>query len=410
MNDWHYDGPLKARSGAAEPAPRFPLGPLLATLAVQTLATAAAYSLPAIAPEVARHLGINPALVGVYISTVYGAGILSSLLSPGYIYRRGAVRVSQAVILSTLAMLATAATGSLAAIALSAILLGIAYGATAPSSTHLLVPRTPPQHVNVVLSLRQIGVPLGGMLAGLLMPPLALGLGWQNALLVQLAPAVVLLVLLECVRVRWDGPARSVAPTSTGLRGVAGLLSGNSALRRLSFASFVYAGLQICFIAFMTTQLTTVVGLDLISAGQTLAVYQLSGVIARPIWGWLADHVLAARWLLALQGAIMCAAAVLAGRFGPDWSLLAILPVCIAAGATASGYTGIAYAEYARIGGARRTEATGLGSAFMFAGVMVLPTAMSAAVTLLGSYTHIYTIIGGLALLAGLLLATGPRT
>ena len=54
----------------------FPVGPLAATLAVQTVATAAAYSIPAVAPAVARDLGVNPALIGLYISTVYGVGIL----------------------------------------------------------------------------------------------------------------------------------------------------------------------------------------------------------------------------------------------------------------------------------------------------------------------------------------------
>src|SRR5436305_15318535 len=43
----------------------FPVGPLAATLAVQPLATAAAYSIPAVAPAVARHLGVNPALIGL---------------------------------------------------------------------------------------------------------------------------------------------------------------------------------------------------------------------------------------------------------------------------------------------------------------------------------------------------------
>jgi len=342
---------MRGETTARTSAPAFPLAPLAATLAVQTLATGAAYSIPAMAPEIARHVGINPALVGVYISLVYGVGILSALLSPGYIYSRGATRVSQAVLIATVAMLLTAAFGSAAMIVLSAALMGLAYGATAPSSTHLLVPRTPKPHMNVVLSLRQIGVPLGGMLAGLLMPPLALAVGWRTALLLQLVPTLLLLAALEAARHRWDAPLPGQTPASVGIRAMVRLLKGDRPLQRLSFASFVYAGLQICFIAFMTTQLTTVVGMPLIQAGQILALYQLAGVVSRPVWGWLADHVMPARLLLALQGVIMCLAAVLTGRFAPDWPVAMIALVSIAGGATASGYTGIAYAEYARLGG-----------------------------------------------------------
>lgn len=385
---------------------RFPVGALLVTLAVQTLATAAAYSLPAIAPEVARFLGVEPTLIGVFISIVYGVGICSALLSPGMIYRSGAVRVSQVIILATVGMLLIASTGSIAAITVSAVFLGLAYGATAPSSTYLLVPRTPPEHMNVVLSLRQIGVPLGGMLAGLIMPPLALYAGWQAALLYQLVPVLLLLGILEFLRRRWEPNFGGKAPATASLAAMGGLLRASDPLRRLSFAAFVYSGLQICFVVFMTTQLTSVVGFDLVRAGQTLALYQLSAVIARPIWGWLADHVLAARWLLALQGVIMCGAAFLAGNFGPNWSPLMVAGVSVLAGATASGFTGIAYAEYARLGGERRTEATGIGSAFMFAGVMALPLVTSVVLTYNGSYPVAYSAIGLAALLAGILLAT----
>ena len=77
------------------------------------------------------------------------------------------------------------------------------------------------------------------------------------------------------------------------------------------------------------------------------------------------------------------------------------------AGATASGFTGIAYGEYARLGGERRTEATGLGAASMFGGVMVLPSLMSLAVTASGSYLIAYSAIGVLALLSGASLAFG---
>jgi hypothetical protein len=50
--------PSRSSAGAS------PLWALLATLAMQTLATMAAYSLPAIAPAVGRDTGVDAALVG----------------------------------------------------------------------------------------------------------------------------------------------------------------------------------------------------------------------------------------------------------------------------------------------------------------------------------------------------------
>jgi MFS family permease len=379
--------------------------PLIATLATQSLATMAAYSFPVVAPVIAKDLDVPGTLVGFFISTVYGVGIISALLSPRFIRRFGAVRVSQLVLVATLAMLVACSVGSVFSVVLGAALLGLAYGATAPASAHLLVPRTSPRVMNLVLSIRQIGVPLGGVLAGLLMAPLTLSLGWQAALLWQTVPVLVVVVLLECARKGWDtdrDPSRQIL--SKGLFAPVQILFDRPELRRLSFVSFVYSGLQLCFIAFITVHLTSKTGFNLVQAGWALAVYQLAAVVSRPIWGWLADKWFTAHMLLAWQGFIMGVAAVLTGQFGMNWAPWLILSLCAVAGASASGFTGLAYAEWARLGGAQRTEATGLGSGLMFAGVLLLPSLFSVTVTLFDDYGVSYGFVGALATFAGLIL------
>ena len=89
-------------------------------------------------------------------------------------------------------------------LAAGAVVLGLGYGATAPAAAHLIVPRTPPDRINLILSIRQIGVPLGGVLSGLIVPPLVLSFGWQAALLAQIVPALALLLVMQAPRGRWD--------------------------------------------------------------------------------------------------------------------------------------------------------------------------------------------------------------
>lgn len=391
---------------AAHAAPeRFPFWPLVATLAMQTLATMAAYSLPALAPAVARDLAIDGALIGYFISAVYGVGVLSSFLSPALIRRYGAVRVSQFVLACAVAMLLVATQGSVAMAALSAVVLGVGYGATAPASTHLLVPRTPPRIFNLVLSIRQIGVPLGGVLAALILPPLALRIGWQKAMLTEVAGLVALIVLLQIPRKAWDaGRVPGEMPKASAFLAPFRLLKGDGAMQRLVLTSFVYSGAQLCFVAFTTVHLTSRAGFDLVTAGQALAAYQIAGASSRPVWGWIADRYIHPRYLLALQGLIAAAMAVAAGQFSGAWDTALIFLVCVVAGATASGFTGIAYAEFARLGGERRTEATGLGSAAMFAGVLVMPSAATVLILALKSYAMAYAAVGALLGLCGLML------
>jgi MFS family permease len=393
-----------------EPARTSPVWPLLATLAMQTLATMAAFSIPAAAPAVAHDLGVPGALVGFFVAAVYGVGILSSLLSPGFVLRYGPVRVIQVILLSVMAMLLAASGGTLPLVVLGAVLLGLAYGATAPASTHLLVPHTPRHVFNLVMSIRQVGVPLGGVFAGLIVPPLALAIGWRGALLAELPASLLLLALLQVPRRNWDAgrEPRHALFGETLMRSV-GLWRQSAAIRRLSVASFVYTGVQLAFIAFMTVHLTQDARFGLVPAGWTLAAYQVAGALSRPALGWVADRMISAWRLLALLGGAMCIASIAAGFFSAGWAGWEVVAVCLLAGASASGFTGLAYAEYARLGGVRRTEATGLGSAIMFAGVLVIPPVFGLAATALGGFAPSYTVLGLMALGSGLLMLRAPR-
>jgi nitrate/nitrite transporter NarK len=166
--------------------------------------------------------------------------------------------------------------------------------------------------------------------------------------------------------------------------------------------------MQLCFVAFMTVQLTTTAGFNLVSAGRMLAIYQVAGTVSRPIWGWVADKLLSPSRTLALHGVGMALAAVAAGQIGPAWHGWAVLLVAVVAGCTAGGYTGVAYADYAALGGARRTEATGLGTAIMFAAVMLIPPSFGVAVTAAGGYAGPDIALAVLAAISAALLCRGP--
>ena len=159
----------------------------------------------------------------------------------------------------------------------------------------------------------------------------------------------------------------------------------------------------------MTVQLTTVVGLTLIEAGQILAAYQIAGSISRPIWGWVADRFLTPAQTLAVLGAGMAVCSLLMALYGPAWPVWAVLANALLAGCSAGGYTGVAYAEYASLGGTRRTEATGLGTAILFAGGMAVPPIFGATVTAMGGYRGSYMVGAACALASAALLALPAR-
>ncbi len=382
-----------------------PLAPLGITLAMQALATMALYSVPAVAPVMARDLGVAGELSGAFVACAYGFGIFSALASPGFVHRFGAVRAIQLVMACTAMMLLSSAAGSVLSLFLATMLLGIGYGAAAPASTHLLAPRTPRLVFNMVMSVRQIGVPLGGVLAALILPPLAVRFGWQTALLMEIPPVLAMIALCELVRRHWDTAPPSSAPI-LGRQMLAPfrLLREDRRIRDLSIAGFLFSGLSLCFVAFTTVQLTTRAGFTLVDAGRMLAVYQIAGTVSRPIWGWIADRFLTPSHTLAAHGFGMAVAALLAGQIGAGWSGAAVFALAVLAGITAGGYTGVAYAEYAHLGGARRTEATGLGTAILFAGVLVMPPIFAALVALTGGYAVPFATMATAAAIGATLL------
>lgn len=364
----------------------------------------AAFSVPALAPAIAADLGVDGAMAGYFVAMVYGLGIVSSLTAARMIHRHGAVRMSQAILLATIGLFLACSVGTLWSIALGALILGSAYGAGAPTGTHLLVPLTPPGALNRVISTRQIGVPLGAMLAALALPPLAVAVGWRATMLIAAIPCALLAIALEAPRRAWDRKPASAGP-APDVRSLLRLLAGHRDLQILSVACLAYAGVQVGLSAFLTVQLTSQAGFDLVFAGQALATFNVVGALSRPLWGWLADWRFSARQLMAIQGIVMGISALAAGQFGPGWPPALVFLVCAVAGATATGYTGVAYAEYARLGGGRGTETTGIGSSMMFGGALLLPSACASLIAATGSYAAAYGVLAAGAILAALLLA-----
>src|SRR5207344_1115132 len=87
-------------------------------------------------------------------------------------------RASQVALLSSMAGLLLMAAPPLPLVALGAVFIGLGYGPITPASSQMLSRTTDPRHYSLVFSIKQTGVPLGGVIAGLMVPPLvALGGG-----------------------------------------------------------------------------------------------------------------------------------------------------------------------------------------------------------------------------------------
>ena len=153
---------------AAAPADRdIARATVIAVLAATTMAQVASVMgiavFPVIAPRLAAEMGVAPATIGYQISLIYGVAALASPLMSFAVVRWGACRATQVGLSFCVAGMALALASSLAALAITSILLGLAMTLMTPASGHLLFRFTPPQNRNLIFSIKQTGVPLGWM-------------------------------------------------------------------------------------------------------------------------------------------------------------------------------------------------------------------------------------------------------
>lgn len=389
------------------PAPASAAAVLAATTAVQVAVALAALTLPAVAPAVARDFGVPTSTVGTYISLVYVGAALAALPAGGVVLRVGALRVSQLALLLCAAGLLLGLAPLLPVAAAAAILLGLGYGPVTPASSHVLTQTAGASNRNLVFSIKQTGVPAGTALAGVLVPPLTVAFGWQAAAATVAATCVLIALLVQPLRAPLDADrdrsARvSLAALADGLR----LVGRTPRLRTMAAVSFVYAGMQMCVSAFAVAYLADELGLPLVTAGLALTSANAAGIVARIVWGGVADRWLAPRATLALIGWLMAAASGAAALFDVSWSLAPLLLVCVALGATAIGWNGVYLSEVARLAPAGKAAvATGGCLFFTFVGVVVCPFLFGWLQRATGSYALCYAVGAGVCAAVAALLS-----
>ncbi|MBD5802451.1 Major Facilitator Superfamily protein [Azoarcus sp. Aa7] len=380
--------------------------PLATTLAVQALVSMAALTAPVLAPEAAADLGIPATLVGVFVALIYVGAMISSLASGNLVVRYGAIRVSQVCLVLCGAGLALGTAGSPALMAASGLLIGLGYGPVTPASSHILARTTPAHLMGFMFSLKQTGVPLGGALAGALVPSFAILWGWQGAAIAVCAACMLMALLAQPTRAGFDAdrdPARrfSLAGVFTPLA----MVFAYPRIRDLAICTFFFGAMQLCLTTYLVTYLTTAYGMPLVTAGLVLSLTQAAGIGGRLVWGLVADRWMTPRRLLSLLAIAMAMSSLLTAAFEPDWPLVAVIAVSMVFGATAIGWNGVYLAEVARLAPAGQAGVlTGGTLFFTYFGVVAGPPAFAALVGVTGSFAAGYAAIGSVILAIGVLL------
>ena len=359
------------------------------TLLIQAAASAALIAPTVAAPRLLAQMGLGSVMVGVYIAVVYFAAMLSSQWGATLVRRWGPIRTSQAALLACAAGVLLVATASPWGAGAGALLIGLGYGPITPASSEMLARSTPADRFALVFSVKQSGVPLGGVIAALWVPAVLEASSTGVALAGVAGLCIVSMALASTLRARLDAwrdrasPLPSIARTLAPLR----LVFAQPGLRRLALCSLVFSAVQVSLTAYAVTFLHGELGWGLVAAGAAMTASQVAGALGRVAWGWLADrHGSTRGMLLALAaGMALCGVAMLLLR--PDTPQLVVILLLAAYGATAIGWNGVFLAGVARSVTPDAAAAATAGSLFFtFFGVVVVPPIFGALGSATGSF------------------------
>lgn len=360
-----------------------------------------------LAPFLLDALHLSRAQVGLLLPALYLGGVLMSLPA-GWLTDRLGVRLTLA--------LGQALTGAMVALAsltsslplLLACLVGGGFGFSVgnPATGRAVIEWFPPRERGVAMGIKQTGLTLGGIGAALALPPLALALGWRDAL--ALAGAFSLVSALVVASAYRTPPGGGGVPPAAWPR----LAELGGFLRRPGVLMLFGCGLalsmaQSSLLAYLVLYAKESFAISAVAAGQLLALAQVGGTASRLAWGVVSDRFFGGRRRPGVVvTALLGAAAYVAFALGPPLSGPLIAVLVLVAGAGAFGWVGLYFALVAEIGGARHAGLlTGVAVAFAWSGVLAGPPLYGLALEATGSYGPPWLGLAAIAVLVAVALA-----
>ncbi|WP_203071171.1 MFS transporter [Falsiroseomonas ponticola] len=357
----------------------------------------------AFAPAIQRDLGLDTATFGLLVAAYYGAQPVVALPGGWLVDRIGvkaALALSMAGVSISAGLFATSAGGGMAAGLL--ILAGIAYSLVNPATSVGVVTWFPPDWRSTMMSVKQAGVPAGGLIAAIIA-----GLAGPDAWRVSagaVAVAAALTAVLALATPGGGAPSLARGPMLAGLLTVL----RNRALMRVCLTTFLLNTAQGAFYAYLVLYLVGPVGLSPAVAALIFGATHIVSAIARILWGLLADRV----WggdgprvlrLIAFAAGLGFLGLGLGSGLGAPWGQAAAGAAALALGMTIAGFAGVAQGAAATA--APRAQIGAAMGVFMVLtplGSVVGPSLFGGLIGLSGGYLVPYLLLACVTVVVGL--------
>ncbi len=347
----------------------------------------------ALGPLLARDLDLTRTQLGLLSSAIIGGMTLTTFLMGLLIDRRGE-RLVVSLGVAGMALLVLLATRAEAFWWLFTLLLLASFGASSstPGGSKAIRAWFARSQRGLAMGIRQTGIPVGGLLAALLLPPLAVEVGWAAAI-GFCAGGVLLVVVLFAVFFREPrAEEHVVAQPRVPLRSI---LKDRSFLAATGY-SFVLVGAQWSATAYLTLFLNEEAGIPVVVAGSILAVLQVGGIAGRIGWGAVSDRAGRRVPTMVVAGAIAVPCCLVLGFIGGHESPLLLALLAGILGLSLLGWNGL-YVVIVSESAPERAAATTVGAGLTITnlGSFVTPPVFGLLLDLSDSFAAFWLALAG---------------
>lgn len=369
-------------------------------LAIATLAQISVaiirLGIPALMPLIKDELRLSRTEVGLLNSVVNGATGVAGIPCGKAVDRFGERRVIAYGSIGTgLAILGMLWAHGWTALLPVLLLTGFASAASTPAGSKAVTGWFPRRERGTAMGLRQMGIPLGGAIAALILPPVALIYGWRMAL--ALSGLFGVATGLVALRFYQEPVLSSATPAGGRPVRVSNLIARRDIRAVLAYV-FVLSGSQWSYLTYLELHLTEALQFSLTSAAALLALGQISGAAGRILWGMASDRFFAGRRksTLAWVAALAIVTALGTSQFSLETPFWLVTVAVAFLGLTLQGWNGLTHALAAELAGPHSAGlAAGLNITLGFLGVTVLPPIFGLIVDVSGSYQTAWIALAG---------------
>ena len=249
--------------------------------------TSIRFGLPILAPFWRESLHLSLAQVGLLLGA-FDLGALVLLIPLGALADRWgepSVLAAGALFTAVTTAAVTQARG-LGALAFLLAVAGLGYGSGQTAGSKAVAMAFGPASRGTAMGVRQSGLPLGGLIAALLLPPVAVAFGWRAAIATAAVVCAIPGVLCWVALRNGGGPPAS--PGQAFLPRISGILR-DEGIRRTTGVAMLLVVAQFCYQGYLALYLADRFGWRKDVAAGFLVAVHLGGILGRLGWGAVSD-------------------------------------------------------------------------------------------------------------------------